>query len=69
LHYYSIICYGRSKKGKKGQIMSPACRTEGHPSSIPTFGNEKRDVQDFIEELAGFHNEFKECFCRSEPRL
>ena len=48
--------------------MLPACRTEGDPFAIPTFSIEKRDVEGFIEELRGFHSEFRECFSRSEPR-
>jgi SRSO17 transposase len=48
--------------------MLPACRTGGDPFAIPTFSIEKRDVEGFIEELRGFHSEFRECFSRSEPR-
>lgn len=48
--------------------MLPACRTEGDAFAIPTFSIEKRDVEDFIEELRGFHGEFRGCFFRSEPR-
>jgi len=36
--------------------------------SIPKFTVEKDDVKDFIKELRGFHEQFSECFSRSEPR-
>jgi len=48
--------------------MLPACRTEGDLYAIPAFSIEERDVEGFIEELRGFHGEFRECFSRSEPR-
>ncbi len=48
--------------------MLPECRTEGDLFSIPNFSVEKQDVDGFIEELKGFHEEFSDCFLRSEPR-
>ena len=48
--------------------MLPVCRTEGDIFSIPKFTVEKEDVDDFMQELMGFHEEFRDCFARSEPR-
>jgi SRSO17 transposase len=48
--------------------MLPECRISGGHFAIPKFTVEKRDVQGFMEELRGFHEEFRDCFSRSEPR-
>jgi SRSO17 transposase len=50
--------------------MLPANRKEFdvEPYAIPKFSIEKRDIKEFIEELKGFHQEFRDCFYRSEPR-
>jgi len=48
--------------------MLPMHRTENNLYSIPKFSIEKGDVLSFIEELKGFHEEFRDCFSRSEPR-
>ena len=48
--------------------MLPQCRTEGDLFSIPKFSIEQRDVEGFIKELKGFHEEFRDCLSRSEPR-
>lgn len=48
--------------------MLPECRTYGGQFPIPKISIEKRDVQEFMEELRGFHEEFRDCFSRSEPR-
>lgn len=48
--------------------MLPECRTYGGQFPIPKMSIEKRDVQEFMEELRGFHEEFRDCFSRSEPR-
>jgi len=48
--------------------MLPQCRTEGDVFSIPKFTIEKGDVKEFIEEFKTFHNEFRDCFSRSEPK-
>jgi SRSO17 transposase len=48
--------------------MLPECRTNGEGFPIPKFSIENRDVQEFMEELRGFHEEFRDCFVRSEPR-
>jgi len=48
--------------------MLPESRTEGDLFSIPQFSVEKKDVKEFINELKGFHEQFSDCFCRSEPR-
>ena len=48
--------------------MLPECRNESDPFLIPSFSVEKNDVKDFIHELRGFHEEFRDCFSRDEPR-
>lgn len=48
--------------------MLPVSRTEGELYAIPKFGLEKADVEGFTEELRGFHEQFRDCFSRSEPR-
>lgn len=48
--------------------MLPECRNSGGDFPIPQFTMAKRDVQEFMEELRGFHEEFRDCFSRSEPR-
>ncbi len=48
--------------------MLPECRTKDATFSIPKFTVEKNDIEDFVDELKGFHEEFKDCFSRSEPR-
>lgn len=48
--------------------MLPQYQTKGDIFAIPKFKIEKQDVDGFMEKLKGFHNEFRECFQRSEPR-
>ena len=48
--------------------MLPECRTEGDLFPIPKFTVEERDVENFIDELRGFHEEFRDFFLRSESR-
>ena len=48
--------------------MLSECRTEGDLFAIPKFTVEEQDVESFIKELKGFHEEFRDCFLRSEPR-
>jgi SRSO17 transposase len=48
--------------------MLPKCRTEGELFSIPKFTVEKANVKGFIDELKTFHEEFRDCFSRSESR-
>ncbi len=43
-------------------------RIEHDLYSIPKFSIDKRDIQGFIEELKGFHGEFRDCFPKKEPR-
>jgi SRSO17 transposase len=50
------------------QQMLPAYRTEGEGFSIPQFDLTPRDVDGFLGELQAFHDQFRECFARSEPR-
>ena len=48
--------------------MLPEIRTNSDTYSIPKFIIVEQDVSKFIEELKGFHSEFKDCFARSESR-
>ena len=48
--------------------MLPACRTEGDLFLIPKFDIKKSDVKGFMNKLKAFHEEFENCFSRSEPR-
>lgn len=48
--------------------MLPDSRNKGDLFSIPKFTVAEKDVENFIKELSGFHEEFSDCFSRSEPR-
>ncbi len=48
--------------------MLPATRCEGDLFAIPKFSLGRSDVEDFMDELRGFHEQFRDCFMRSEPR-
>lgn len=48
--------------------MLPQHQIEEGIFPIPKFNIEEGDVENFMETLRGFHEEFKECFQRSEPR-
>ncbi len=49
-------------------IMLPEYRNNDTTFSIPKFTIEKKEVEDFIDELRVFHEQFNDCFSRSEPR-
>ena len=48
--------------------MLPESRTKEDLFSIPKFTVEKKDVEGFIQELRGYHELFRDCFAREEPR-
>ena len=48
--------------------MLPESRAEGDLFPIPKFTVEERDVENLIDELRGFHEEFRDFFLRSESR-
>ena len=48
--------------------MLPVTRRDEHLYSVPKFDIGKGDVKDFINELRGFHEQFADCFHRSESR-
>jgi SRSO17 transposase len=48
--------------------MLPECRNDDATFSIPKFTVEKKEVEGLMDELKGFHDEFKDCFSRSESR-
>ena len=48
--------------------MLAACRTQGDPDTVPPFDLTPDDVDGFLDELQAFHEAFRSCFVRSEPR-
>ena len=48
--------------------MLPGCRSTEYLYPIPKFSINKDNVDDFAEELRKFHEEFYDCFARSETR-
>src|SRR3989475_3880813 len=48
--------------------MLPVHRTEGEVFSIPQFDVIPHDVDGFLDDLRAFHQQFRGCFARSEPR-
>jgi SRSO17 transposase len=48
--------------------MLPCSRCDEHLYAVPKFELDKDDIEDFMNELRGFHEQFAECFQRSEPR-
>jgi len=47
--------------------MLPECRTECIPFPIPKFSLDESDIDGFMDKLKTFHEQFRECFSRSEP--
>ncbi len=48
--------------------MLPAIRCDEYCYSVPKFDLTEKDVRSFINELRGFHEQFADCFHRSESR-
>lgn len=48
--------------------MLPMIRCNEHLFAVPKFDLGKGDIKDFLEELRGFHEQFSDCFQRSESR-
>ena len=48
--------------------MLPASRCAGDLFAIPEFSLDRGDVEGFMDQLHGFHDQFSGCFMRSEPR-
>jgi len=48
--------------------MLPVSRNDEHLYPVPKFDLGKGDVKDFMNELRGFHEQFADCFHRSESR-
>jgi SRSO17 transposase len=48
--------------------MLPVLRKDEHLYPVPKFDLAKGDVKDFMNELIGFHEQFSDCFHRSESR-
>ena len=48
--------------------MLPEIRFQDEHYEIPKFDVESREINNFIDELKGFHEEFRDFFSRQEPR-
>jgi len=48
--------------------MLPVIRCDENLYSVPKFDLGKGDIKDFVNELSGFHEQFADCFQRSESR-
>jgi SRSO17 transposase len=48
--------------------MLPQIRTNEHLFAVPKFNIKKEDIEGFTNELKGFHENFSDCFSRSESR-
>jgi SRSO17 transposase len=48
--------------------MLPGSRTAGEVFAIPQFSLVHAEVEGFLHELRGFHEAFRDCFARREPR-
>lgn len=48
--------------------MLPTTRSEEYLYAVPKFDLDKGDIKDFLNELNGFHEQFADCFQRSESR-
>ena len=48
--------------------MLPQIRSDEHLYSIPKFDIKANDIEDFHNELKGFHDAFRDCFSRLESR-
>ncbi len=48
--------------------MLPESRTPDEGFALPRFELTPRDVEGFLDELRTFHEHFRSCFARSEPR-
>ena len=48
--------------------MLSSTRCDEHLYSVPKFDLERGDIKDFVNELNGFHEQFADCFQRSESR-
>ena len=48
--------------------MLPVTRSDEYLYPVPKFDLSKGDIIDFMNELKGFHEQFSDCFLRSESR-
>lgn len=48
--------------------MLPSLRSDEHLYPVPKFDLKIRDIEEFTNELEGFHEQFHDCFLRSESR-
>jgi len=66
--YYDAYSAILSKTIERRQPMLPECRCDTDPYPIPKFDVDSKDIKDLIQELRGFHEQFRDCFSRQEPR-
>ena len=48
--------------------MLPTIRSDEYLYAVPKFDLAKGDIKEFMNELSGFHEQFADCFQRSESR-
>lgn len=48
--------------------MLPETRVQDDPYQIPKYNLKRTDIDNFVDQLKGFHSEFQDCFSRQEPR-
>ena len=48
--------------------MLPVTRSDEYLYPVPKFDLSKNEIVDFMNELKGFHEQFSDCFIRSESR-
>ena len=53
---------------KGGYTVIPEYRQNEYLYEVPSFDIEKNNVEEFVDELKKFHEEYADCFVRSEPR-
>jgi SRSO17 transposase len=53
---------------KRRQAMLPTTRSDEYLYAVPKFDLDIGDIKDFTNELSGFHEQFADCFQRSESR-
>jgi SRSO17 transposase len=49
--------------------MLPTIRCDEYLYPVPKFDIKKNDIENFLNELKGFHEQFADCFNRSESRV
>jgi hypothetical protein len=63
-----LVCYSLLKTAERRQTMLPEIRQTDYLYEVPKFELDRNDIIGFAEELKGFHENFVDCFHRSESR-